>query len=237
MSDETPTVRINKYMADHGISTRREADKLIAAGRVLVNGRKAVIGERISPNDEVTLKGHETANYVYLAYHKPRGVISHSPQNDEDEIPREVVLNDRTIKVFPIGRLDKDSSGLIILTNDGRITDRLLNPKYEHSKTYRVTVDKPVTNHLTKWLAQGVGIEGYKTLPAKVREAGSHLIELTLQEGKKHQIRRMCAALGYQVEALERISIENIVLGTQKPGTAREISGSELKAFLQTLGL
>jgi 23S rRNA pseudouridine2604 synthase len=224
-------------MADHGISTRREADKLIAAGRVFVNGRKAVIGERVSEHDEVTLKDRKDRTYVYIAYHKPRGVISHSPQQDEEEIPRDVVLRDQNFTVFPIGRLDKDSSGLIILTNDGRITDRLLNPKYDHSKTYLVTVDKPVTNHLTKWLRDGVGIEGYKTLPAEVRERGERSFELTLREGKKHQIRRMCAALGFQVVTLERISIENILLGNLKPGAAREITGEELTTFLQTLGL
>ncbi len=237
MPEKETTLRINKHMADLGLSTRREADKLIAAGLVFINGRKAALGERVSATDTVTIKGREPQNYIYLAYNKPRGVISHSPQEDEDEIPREVSIAGKNVSVFPIGRLDKDSSGLIILTNDGRITDRLLNPKYEHSKTYIVTVDKPITNHLTKWLAGGVGIEGYKTLPAKVREMSATKFELTLQEGKKHQIRRMCAALGYQVEALERISIENILLGTLKPGAAREVTGSEREAFLQTLGL
>ncbi|OYV28079.1 MAG: hypothetical protein B7W98_00320, partial [Parcubacteria group bacterium 20-58-5] len=135
MSDDYP-MRINKYLAHEGISTRRGADELIARKKVLINGRVAVIGEKVNEGDTVELRGKSSAKkFVYYAYHKPVGVITHSPQLGEKDIKQSVALPK---DVFPVGRLDKDSSGLIILTNDGRVTDRLLAPGYDHDKEYRV---------------------------------------------------------------------------------------------------
>lgn len=231
-------IRINKYLADKEISTRRGADILITQGDVLINGRRALVGQKVSIKDRVEVKRNaSTTPYIYLAYHKPRGMITHSAARGEGEIPRTASVRGKKIKVFPLGRLDKDSSGLIILTNDGRATNRLLNPQYEHKKTYAVELDKPTTNHSIKWLSRGVLIEGYTTKPASTVRIGPRKIELTLSEGKKHQIRRMCAALGFQVKNLLRTRIENISLGNLSPGEVREIEGRERLEFLTILGL
>jgi len=143
--------------------------------------------------------------------------------------------------VFPVGRLDKDSEGLMILTNDGRVTGPLLNPEAEHEKEYEVRVDKAIKSGFIKKMAKGVDIEGYTTKRAKVKKTGRNpngkTFRITLTEGKKHQIRRMCAALGYQVQSIKRVRIENIELGKLKPNQYRKLSGKELRDFLKTLGL
>ena len=145
MTDEYP-MRINKYLAHEGISTRRGADELIVKGKVLVNGRVAVLGEKVNKGDKVEMRGKSAAKkYLYYAYNKPVGVIAHSPQLGEKDIKKSVPMN-----VFPVGRLDKDSSGLIILTNDDRVTDRLLNPGYDHDKEYRVRVAEPLRDSFKK---------------------------------------------------------------------------------------
>ena len=134
LEDNIGKIRINKYLATQGVSTRRNADKLILAGKVLINGRKAVVGDKVVEGDKVEISKKIKNDYIYYAYYKPRGVITHSPQRGEKDISSSINLEG----VFPIGRLDKDSEGLIILTNDGRITDRLLNPKYDNDKEYLV---------------------------------------------------------------------------------------------------
>ncbi len=230
-------MRINKYLAKRGISTRRDADALIERGIVEINGRRAKLGDKVVEKDVVTIKGIERKKYFYLAYHKPQGTLSHGAAEDEREIPTKISIGGQRITVFPIGRLDKDSSGLIILTNDGRVTDRLLNPEYEHEKTYHVTLDKAVSNHLIKWIREGVRIEDYTTKPASARQTGASEIEITLTEGKKHQIRRMCAALGFQVKKLVRTRIENIELENLRAGAYREFTPSEREEFLNNLGL
>jgi len=139
--------------------------------------------------------------------------------------------------VFPIGRLDKNSHGLLILTNDGRITGPLLEPNRDHEKEYIVTVDKKITNHLIKWLGQGVEIEGYKTKPAKAKKLNDNKLSIILTEGKKHQIRRMCAALGFVVKDLKRIRVMGISLGRLKDNEYREIKGKELMLFLDSLDI
>jgi len=235
--DDLPLVRLNKRLAELGVATRREADVLIGSGRVFVNGTRAELGMKVTERDQIDVRGVRSREYIYLAYHKPRGIITHSAGEDEEEIPSIAEINGVPEKIFPVGRLDKDSSGLIILTNDGRIIDRLLNPDGDHQKVYRVAVDKPVTNHFLKWMRQGVDIEGYTTKPAYVREIGTREIEITITEGKKHQIRRMCANLGFTITSLERIRIENIELGRLAPGEFREIVGPERDEFLKHLGL
>ena len=231
-ADEYP-MRINKYLAREGIATRRGADELIARGKVLVNGRVAVLGEKVHKGDTVELRGSSSPKkFLYYAYNKPVGVITHSPQLGEKDIKQSVPMD-----VFPVGRLDKNSSGLIILTNDGRVTDRLLNPDYEHDKEYRVRTLEPLRESFKKTMEQGVDIEGYLTKHCSVRKTGPKSFTITLTEGKKHQIRRMVAALHNTVVELERMRILNIRLDNLASGTWRAIEGDELKTFLAQIGM
>lgn len=230
-------MRINKYLAHQGISTRRGADELIAKKKVLVNGRIAVLGDKVEETDKVELAGTiPNRNFVYFAYNKPVGVITHSPQLGEKDIKQSVKGKDMS-DVFPIGRLDKDSSGLIILTNDGRVTDRLLNPEYDHDKEYKVRTQDPLRDSFRKTMEAGVDIEGYLTAPCQVRKTGPNSFNITLTEGKKHQIRRMVVAMHNQVTGLERTRILNILLDDLKPGSWREIKGEELATFLSKIGM
>ena len=228
-------MRINKYLAHEGISTRRGADELIARGKVLINGRVAVIGEKVQKDDRVELRGKTgTKKFLYYAYNKPVGVITHSPQEGEKDIKQSVKLG---TDVFPVGRLDKDSSGLIILTNDGRVTDRLLAPGYDHDKEYRVRTTDTLRDSFKKTMEAGVDIEGYRTKPCTVRKTGPKSFTITLTEGKKHQIRRMVSAMHNQVAELERMRILNIRLDNLAPGTWRAIEGDELAKFLAQIGM
>lgn len=233
------TVRLNKYLADRKLASRREADVLIAEGKVLVNGKRAMIGQKVADDDIVRLSPGATRAKTYLAYYKGVGVITHSPDKAKGEVDIETRLKrDYGIKgVHPVGRLDKASEGLIILTDDGLITGELLEPGNEHEKEYEVTVDKPITAGFLKKLARGVRIEGYLTKPALTAKKTERTFRIVLTEGKKHQIRRMCAALGWQVQKLKRVRIVNIELGKLKPNQYRKIAGKELQVFLKELGL
>ncbi|MCK9351551.1 MAG: pseudouridine synthase [Candidatus Paceibacterota bacterium] len=227
-------VRINKYLAARGETTRRGADILIEDKKVTINGRLAKLGDLVNEGDTVTVRGADKKEYLYYAYYKPRGMITHSPQNDEESI-EDAIRGKIRGEVFPIGRLDKDSHGLIILTNDGRITEKLLSPERKHEKEYMVTVDKPVTARFIKDMERGVDIEGYRTKPARAKEAGNCKINIVITEGKKHQLRRMCAALGYTVKDIKRIRIMNITLGALNPRASRQLKGKELSEFLTLL--
>lgn len=230
-------MRLNKYLAHQGISTRRGADELIEKKKVLINGRIAVLGDKVQETDKVELAGTiPSKNFVYFAYNKPVGVITHSPQLGEKDIKQSVRGKDMS-DVFPIGRLDKDSSGLIILTNDGRVTDRLLNPEYDHDKEYKVRTLDPLRDSFRKHMEAGVDIEGYMTAPCQVRKTGSNSFNITLTEGKKHQIRRMVSAMHNTVTGLERTRILNIKLEDLKPNATRSIQGEELVAFLTAIGM
>lgn len=231
-------MRINKYLAHTGVASRREADVLIGGGKVLINGKKAETGQQVNEGDEVEVVG-KTKPKTYLAYYKGRGIITHSPGEGEVDIIGRLARDFGINHVAPVGRLDKDSEGLIILSNDGRITGPLLDPEADHEKEYDVLVDKPISGMFKRVMAAGVDIEGYRTKPAMVEgnEKNDKRFKIILTEGKKHQIRRMCAALGYQVQSLKRIRIMNIELGKLKPNQYRKISGPELDTFLNNLGL
>lgn len=233
-ADEYP-MRINKYLAHEGVATRRSADELVAHGKVLVNGRVATLGEKVNRGDVVELRGKQApSRFVYYAFNKPVGVITHSPQRGEKEIKTSVkVAKD----VFPVGRLDKDSCGLMILTNDGRITERLLGPGYNHDKEYRVRVAEPLRESFKKTMEAGVNIEGYLTKPCIVRKTGPKSFNITLTEGKKHQIRRMVSAMHNSVVELERVRVLNIRLDGLKPGELRLIENQELTTFLSEIGV
>jgi len=228
-------IRINKYLAGKGYATRRGADELIGQGRVFVNGKPARLGDKVTDTDTVEVRfGRRKPVYRYYAYNKPRGVVTHSPGEGEMDIKQ--VLPELA-ELFPVGRLDKDSHGLIILTDDGRVTERLLSPHREHDKEYVVRTKLPLRPSVKARLEEGVLIEGYQTKPAKVRILGENTASITLTEGKKHQVRRMVVALGNEVVDLKRVRVLNVSLGKLKAGEARPIEGDELNEFLNRLGL
>ncbi|KKP96328.1 MAG: Ribosomal large subunit pseudouridine synthase F [Candidatus Moranbacteria bacterium GW2011_GWE1_36_7] len=230
-------IRINRYLALKNVCSRREADTLIEKGVVLINGKKAKIGDKVNENDKVTVNSKATdvmKKYVYFAFNKPRGIVTHSPKDGQRSIKDITYTAD---DVFPVGRLDKNSRGLLILTNDGRINDKLLNPEYNHEKEYVVTVNKPITNIFLKVMRQGVQLEDFKTREAVVEKKDETTFNIILTEGKKHQIRRMCTALGWEVVDLKRIRVMGIKLGTLGSGQQRKLQGKELEDLLASLGV
>lgn len=231
--DDYP-MRINKYLAKQGIATRRGADDLIKAKKVTINGEIAVLGDKVNIGDEVEVRsGKKPKEFVYFAYNKPIGVITHSPQKGEKDIKSSIPIKE----VFPVGRLDKDSHGLMILTNDGRITDRLLNPEYEHEKEYVVKMREKLRPNFKEKMEGGLDIEGYMTKPCQIKVVNDHMFRITLTEGKKHQIKRMVVAVFNEVTDLKRTRVMNISLGNLPEGSYRKIEGEELQTFLQSLGV
>lgn len=231
-------MRINKYLAHTGVASRREVDTLIEQKKVKVNGKLATMGQQLEESDKVEIVG-KTKPKSYLAYYKGRGIITHSPAEGETDIATRLEKDYSLTHVSPVGRLDKDSEGLIILSNDGRITGPLLDPDAKHEKEYEVLVDKRVSGMFIRAMAAGVDIEGYRTKKAIAipNPKNDKRFKLIITEGKKHQIRRMCAALGYQVQSLKRVRIMNIELDKLKPNQYRKIVDKELTTFLKGLGL
>jgi 23S rRNA pseudouridine2604 synthase len=230
-------IRLNRYLALNGYCSRRESDVLIAKNIVFVNGQVAKIGTKIEEKDlvEVDLESRKAVKeYVYFAYNKPRGLMTNNDQIGEKSIKDILHLPK---DVFPVGRLDKDSHGLILLSNDGRINSRLLSPEYDHAKEYLVTVNKPITNHFLNILRRGVNLEGFQTKECIAEKIDDYKFKIILTEGKKHQIRRMCDNLGYTTQELERVRIMNITLGDLKSGQTRKIKGEELEELLKSLGI
>ena len=225
-------MRINKYLALHKYCTRKAADELIQQGRVTINGRKAVLGDKVSESDAVEVRAPKQTLHYYM-YNKPRGIITHSPQGEEKEIADIISLKG----VFPVGRLDKDSCGLIILTDDGRTTDALLNPAHEHEKEYEVVTLTTLPPRFKQRMEGRVDIGGYRTKRSVVKLLGEKKFTIIITEGKKHQIRRMCGAFGQSTVELKRVRVMNIKLGGLKPGTFRAIEGAELETFLHALGI
>ncbi|MES2315796.1 MAG: pseudouridine synthase [Patescibacteria group bacterium] len=234
MDSPTFPMRINKYLAWQKHSTRRGADELIIEKKVFINGRLAVLGDKVLEGDNVEVRFRGKVKPLrYFAYNKPVGIITHSAGEGEEEIKDIVPIPD----VFPIGRLDKDSHGLIILTNDGRITERLLGPKYSHEKEYLVRTKEKLRANFKEKIEKGVKIESEMTAPCKVNIIAPNKFKIILTEGKKHQIRRMCVALFAEVEDLKRIRVMNIKLDDLGEGKFREILGDELHKFLHALEL
>ncbi len=222
-------MRINKYLALKNHATRRGADELIVRNKVFINGRLAVLGDKVQEDDEVEVRNLGGAKRVrlYFAYNKPAGVITEDITSQAPELEG----------TFPVGRLDKESHGLVILTNDGRITSRLLSPEHEHEKEYTVKTKEHLREGFAKRMEAGVDIEGYQTKPCKVKVLGEHSFSIILTEGKKHQIRRMVVALHNEVLDLKRVRVLNITLEDLKPGAYRPIEGEELEVFLRSLGM
>lgn len=231
-------IRINKYLSEKGLSTRRGADELIARGKVLVNGKRATIGQKIEASDNIEV--HNTQTFHYLAYYKPKDVATIASTKTEraiKDVAHFVDENKKPLTLIPIGRLDKESEGLILMTNDHRLSNRLLNPKYYHEKEYEVRLNKPITNTLLRNLKSGVDIAGGHTRPAKVKKIDPQTLHIILTEGKNRQIRRMCEALGFTVTYLKRFRIINILIGNLKPNTYRFLSSSEEKILREMLKL
>jgi pseudouridine synthase len=227
-------MRINKYLALKNYASRRGADELIKKRQVTINGKVAHLGDHVQISDtvEVRLKG-KPAPLVYLAYNKPKGVSSESIGKGSKTAANSGPLKD----VFPIGGLDKDAHGLMILTNDGRITNKLLSPLYDFEREYRVATKEPLRSSFKQKMQQGVKIEREQTKKCKVEIVHEKLFRVILTEEKKNQVRRMCVALFQEVIDLERTRILNIKLGTLKAGAHRKIEGEELITFLKALKL
>jgi len=233
---DTYPMRINKYLAHKGLATRKGVDELIGSQKIMINGRVAVLGDKVLETDKVEVRGvHKKKSYIYLAYNKPKGIVSTNPQRDEKGIMDSVKTKE---KVFPVGRLDKESHGLILLTNDGRVTDRLLNPIYKHEKEYVITLDRKYTPGFVRNMQNGVDIgEEEMTKPAIVKKIDEDIFGIILTEGKNRQIRRMTEKLGYTVRDLQRIRVQNILLNKMAINTYREITGEEKMEFLKSIGL
>jgi len=230
-------MRLNQYLAHKGHATRRGADELIEKGVVYVNGTKARLGDKVNEKDTVEVRVKRPRSYVYLAFHKPKGMDTHKEPTGTTDVISSLPSDLKRLKLFPVGRLDKNSRGLILLTNDGRVTDRLLNPEHEHEKVYEVMTKKPLRESAKEKLEQGVVIEGYRTKPAKVTILSENRFRIALTEGKSHQVRRMVVALFNEVADLKRTRIGNIAIEPLKPGEYRRLSGKELETFLDSLGL
>lgn len=230
-------MRINKFISESGKASRRGADKLITDGRVTINGELATIGSQVEAGDDVRIDGHripvkEAQHNVYIALNKPVGITSTTEKGVKGNI---VDFVNHPLRIFHIGRLDKDSEGLILLTNDGDIVNEILRAENKHEKEYIVTVDKPITPDFLKKMSEGVKILGTKTLPCKVVQLSKFDFQIILTQGLNRQIRRMCAALGFNVCRLQRTRIMNIHLGNLSLGQWRDLSKKEQTELFREL--
>ncbi|BCB02628.1 23S rRNA pseudouridine(2604) synthase RluF [Bacillus sp. KH172YL63] len=228
-------MRINKYISEAGKASRRGADKLITEGRVTINGKIAKIGDQVNPGDDVLVSGapvRVARNNVYIALNKPVGITSTTEKGVKGNI---IDLVNHPLRIFNIGRLDKESDGLILLTNDGDIVNEILRAENQHEKEYVVTVDRPISEDFLKQMSEGVKILGTKTLPCKVEQVSKYVFQITLTQGLNRQIRRMCEVLGYEVYRLQRTRIMNIQLGNLPVGQWRDLSKKEKNRLFQDL--
>jgi 23S rRNA pseudouridine2604 synthase len=225
-------VRLNKYISETGVCSRREADKWIEAGRVTLNGAPATLGHKVAEGDEVRIDGNPVGakkKAIYIALNKPVGITCTTEAHVADNIVRFVGHSER---IFPVGRLDKDSEGLILLTNDGDIVNEILRSENEHEKEYLVSVNRPITDLSLKMLASGVKIMGMTTKPCRVERVDAETFRLVLTQGLNRQIRRMCSALGYRVRRLQRVRIISIHVGALRAGEWRYLSDAEVAGLL-----
>src|SRR5271163_2013692 len=225
-------MRLNKFISETGVCSRREADKWIEAGRVTCNGQSAALGTQVADGDEVRIDGELIGvkkKQVYIALNKPVGIICTTEAHIEDNIIDHVGFPER---IFPVGRLDRDSEGLILLTNNGDIVNEILRSENNHEKEYLVSVDRPITDLALRMLAGGVKIMGQLTKPSKVARVNAQSFQIILTQGLNRQIRRMCSALGYKAQRLQRVRIMNIHLGHLSPGQWRHLTKPELKGLL-----
>lgn len=228
-------MRINKFISETGICSRRKADEIIQAGKVTINGVIAELGSTAEPGDDVRIDGKPLGikkKNVYIALNKPVGITSTTETHIKGNIVNFVNHPER---IFPIGRLDKDSDGLILLTNDGDIVNKILRSENDHEKEYIVTVNKPITNAFLEGMASGVKILGTITKPCIVTRQGEKTFKIILTQGLNRQIRRMCQVFNYKVVRLQRIRIMNIHLGKLKKGQWRDLTEKELTELMKKI--
>lgn len=233
-------IRIQKFMADSGLCSRRKAEELIAAGKVQLNGHPALLGQSMDPKrDILTVKGERVEyepkkEFTYLMMHKPRGYLT-SMSDDRGRRCVTELLPPSQKRLFPVGRLDLNSEGLLLFTDDGNFANRMMHPSHGVSKTYRVTVRPDITDEQAAKLSAGVYLDGRITAPAEVRvltkEPNRVVLEIVIREGRNRQVRRMCEEVGLEVARLKRTAIGPIRLGLLKPGTTRPLTKEELKAI------
>ncbi|RTE00022.1 23S rRNA pseudouridine(2604) synthase RluF [Paenibacillus whitsoniae] len=228
-------MRINKFISETGVCSRREADKWVEARRVTINGELATLGSVVGPGDDVRIDGKplgQKKEHVYIALNKPVGITSttelHVPGNIVDFVGHKE-------RIFPIGRLDKDSEGLILLTNNGDIVNQILRAENNHDKEYIVTVNRPITQMFLRGMASGVRILGTVTKPCEVIQVNERTFRIILTQGLNRQIRRMCEAFGYRVVRLQRVRIMHIHLGNLKVGKWRDLTAGEMQDLMKTL--
>ena len=228
-------MRINKFLAETGIVSRRGADKWIEDGRVTINGELATVGSKVENGDNVCVDGkpvQKVEQLVYIVLNKPVGITSTTEKHIQGNV---VDFVNHPLRIFHIGRLDKDSEGLLLLTNDGDIVNEILRAENHHEKEYVVQVDKPITEQFLKKMAAGVEILDTKTLPCRVEKVSNYVFKIILEQGLNRQIRRMCSALGYSVKRLQRIRIMNIHLGNLKVGQWRDLTEKERTELFKLL--
>lgn len=231
------SIRLNKYISESGICSRREADRYIEQGNVFLNGKRATIGDQVKPGDVVKVNGQlieprEAEDLVFIALNKPVGIVSTTEDSERDNI---VDFVNHSKRVFPIGRLDKDSQGLIFLTNHGDLVNKILRAGNDHEKEYLVTVDKPVTDDFIRGMGAGVPILGTVTKKCKVKKEAPFVFRITLIQGLNRQIRRMCEHFGYEVTKLERTRIMNVSLAGLPLGEWRDLTDDELIALFKLI--
>lgn len=238
-------VRLQKFMAEQGVASRRKSEELILADKVKVNGHVAQIGMKINPRKDLVTVGKQkltnvkNRKMVYIMLNKPRGYVT----TVSDELGRKTVMDllpDFGVRIYPVGRLDKDSEGLLLLTNDGTFTNCMTHPSHEYAKVYRVTVRPAVDDNILYNLRNGIEIDGRVTAPCEVtvltEEENRVVLEFVLHEGRNRQIRKMCESQGLEVARLKRISIGPIKLGMLKQGDYRELSEQDVKKLLRSAG-
>ncbi len=228
-------MRINKYLSETGIISRRGADKWIAEGKVTINGEPATVGSQVQDGDIVCIDGKEVKKeqqLVYIALNKPVGITSTTERHIKGNV---VDFVNHPLRIFHIGRLDKESEGLLLLTNDGDIVNKILRAENHHEKEYIVQVEKPITEQFINKMSAGVDILDTTTLPCYVEKISDKVFKIILEQGLNRQIRRMCSALGYSVKRLQRIRIMNIKLGNLKVGQWRDLTDKEQTELFKLL--
>lgn len=235
---EDDGVRLNKFISEAGIASRRGSDRIIEEGRVTIDGRKAVLGDKVFPENTVCVDGKKIERVkddIILAFYKPVGITSTSSPNDEDNVIDFIGYPKR---IFSIGRLDKDSEGLLLMTNNGDLADTIMRSRNEHEKEYIVKVNKDITNSFIKGMSKGVTLpDGKVTKECTIEATGPREFNIIIRQGLNRQIRRMCEHFGYDVVNLKRIRVVNITLGDLKEGRYRDISKKEREELYRQLGL
>ena len=234
---EKNSTRLNKFISESGFCSRREADYYIENGSVRINGKPAKIGEQVFPNDKVHVSGvlirpKKKEDFVFIAYHKPIGVVCTTEKSEPDNILNYVKYPKR---IFPIGRLDKDSSGLIFLTSNGDLVNQILRSENAHEKEYHVTVTKPITDEFIKGMSSGVPILGQRTKKCKVEKIAPNKFKIILVQGLNRQIRRMCEYFDYEIKKLERVRIMNFTLKGISYGDWKELNEFEKEKLLKEI--